>query len=753
MIKVDSLMSDIKQREIFGPVAAIVWRVEWQKRGLPHLHMLVILRNHIRESDIDAYVCAEIPNPDLDPLLYELISKNNIHKPCDRCNSASCHQNGCCRRKFPKPMADVTTIAGDRFPVYRRRGHFVAYVNDYNGVSRAVTDEWVVPYSPFLTLRYRCHLNIECAAHINTFKYLYKYVLKPPDHAAVVIDEIGSFLDGRMLSASEAVFRILGLRLHCEWPPVMCLDIHLPNHERMIFDPTASVEELMDQTFAADTTLTAWFLLNQSDRNARQYLYTEISEHYVWNGTLKRWSKRARSGTMAVARVYAVSPRNTELYALRLLLNGVRGAVSWRCLLHVDEWIHSTFHEACLARGLLTSDTQHYNAFHEMVQNTVSARINRQHFVDFLLNVQVSAPVSLFQSFVEHMIDGEYSQVNVNLALSEIDRELRSRHSSMAAFGFEQIEHDPLINQLDIDSDDSSASFAESYQQCTQEQRDAVDAVLEATSGVFIIQGGAGTGKTVFVNCLSSGLKSSRRNVLCVASSALAASLIKGGKTAHAALSIPVPVTENSCCRWEPSARRHMRQHEVVIWDEMSMIHHEVADCVDFSFQDLHSNCAPFGGKVVVFVGDFKQLPPVIKNGKGEYATLRKCSWWSQARKVQFTKNFRALNNETFINELEDVGNGGVAEVTVPAPSLCDSKDVMIQRVFNGDVLNSDDCMILTLKVQDASDINQIIINALPGDYLEAIASDELPVDSHILPEMVASMAIGGKIQCLCELM
>lgn len=270
---------------------------------------------------------------------------------------------------------------------------------------------------------------------------------------------------------------------------------------------------------------------------------------------------------------------------------------------------------------------------------------------------------------------------------------------------------------------------------------------------MFIIQGGAGTGKTVFVNCLSSGLKSSRRNVLCVASSALAASLIKGGKTAHAALSIPVPVTENSCCRWEPSARRHMRQHEVVIWDEMSMIHHEVADCVDFSFQDLHSNCAPFGGKVVVFVGDFKQLPPVIKNGKGEYATLRKCSWWSQARKVQFTKNFRALNNETFINELEDVGNGGVAEVTVPAPSLCDSKDVMIQRVFNGDVLNSDDCMILTLKVQDASDINHIIINALPGDYLEAIASDELPVDSHILPEMVASMAIGGKIQCLCELM
>jgi hypothetical protein len=745
MIKVCSLMSDIKQREIFGPIAAIVWRVEWQKRGLPHLHLLVILRNHIRASDIDLFVCAEIPNPESDPLLYELISKNNIHKPCDRCNTAYCHQDGCCRRKFPKPMADVTTFAGDRFPIYRRRGQFVAYVNDYNGDSRAVTDEWVVPYSPFLTLRYRCHLNVECAAHINTFKYLYKYVLKPPDHAAVAIDEIGSFLDGRMLSASEAVFRILGLRLHCEWPPVMCLDIHLPNHERMVFDPTASVDELIDQTFTVDTTLTSWFLLNESDRNARQFLYTEIPEHYVWNTTLKRWSKRARSNSMAVARVYAVSPRNTELYALRLLLNEVRGAISWRCLLHVDQMIYSTFHEACLARGLLSSDSQHFDAFHEILQNTLSASMNRQHYVDFILNVQVSDPVRLFEQFVEHMLDGELSHANVQLALSSIDRDLRSRGSALSAFGFEPLDINPLYDEHDIDNDDNSAAFAAQYQQCTLEQRNAVDEILLATSGVFIVQGGAGTGKTVFVNCLASGLKMMRRKVLCVASSALAASLIEGGRTAHSALSIPVPVLEDSYCRWDPHSRQHMRKHEVVIWDEMSMIHYAVADCVDGSFQDLHSNLVPFGGKVMVFVGDFKQLPPVIKHGKGEHATLRKCSWWSQARKILFTKNFRALNNASFINELEAVGNGDVDEVIVPVPSLCLAEDELIQRVFGGDVVNSDDCMILTLKVQDASNINKKIINSIPGESLEALASDALPVDSHVLPEMVASLSIGGK--------
>jgi len=59
--------------------------------------------------------------------------------------------------------------------------------------------------------------------------------------------------------------------------------------------------------------------------------------------------------------------------------------------------------------------------------------------------------------------------------------------------------------------------------------------------------------------------------------------------------------------------------------------------------------------------------------------------------------------------------------------------------------LDSDDCIILTLKVQDASDINKKIMNSIQGESLEALASDALPVDSHVLPEMVASLSIGGK--------
>ena len=51
--------------------------------------------------------------------------------------------------------------------------------------------------------------------------------------------------------------------------------------------------------------------------------------------------------------------------------------------------------------------------------------------------------------------------------------------------------------------------------------------------------------------------------------------------------------------------------------------------------------------------------------------------------------------------------------------------------------------------MQEASDLNDVILESLPGESMESIASDALPVDSHVLPEIVASLAIGGNDMCL----
>ncbi len=116
-------------------------------------------------------------------------------------------------------------------------------------------NRWVVLYNPYLTMRYRCHVNVEVCSSITVVKYLYKYVYKGHDRALVVVqleagalpaaapqaatggangnnvpavwDEVQNYLDGRYVSASEACHRLFDL--HDMHPNVYHLAIHLPN--------------------------------------------------------------------------------------------------------------------------------------------------------------------------------------------------------------------------------------------------------------------------------------------------------------------------------------------------------------------------------------------------------------------------------------------------------------------------------------------------------------------------------------------
>ncbi len=48
-------------------------------------------------------------------------------------------------------------------------------------------NRWVVPYNPYLTMRYQCHINVEVCSSITVVKYLYKYVYKGHDRALAVV--------------------------------------------------------------------------------------------------------------------------------------------------------------------------------------------------------------------------------------------------------------------------------------------------------------------------------------------------------------------------------------------------------------------------------------------------------------------------------------------------------------------------------------------------------------------------------------
>ena len=113
-------MDDIRNGA-FGPLAAHCYTIEFQKRGLPHAHMLFILADEedARVENIDRLIAAEIPDRNTQKELYGTVTRCMIHGPCKP--DDTCMRDGKCTKGFPKEFCAETVIGKDCYPHYRRR--------------------------------------------------------------------------------------------------------------------------------------------------------------------------------------------------------------------------------------------------------------------------------------------------------------------------------------------------------------------------------------------------------------------------------------------------------------------------------------------------------------------------------------------------------------------------------------------------------------------------------------------------------
>jgi hypothetical protein len=185
-MKLKKLISEICHDQRLGVVVAYTYVVEFQKRGLPHAHILIWVTASDKPrtiEDFDAVVSAEIPDPTIYPKLHEIVSKNLIHGPCGSYNPRCvCMENGRCKKNFPKDFCDETVNPEDGYPVYMRRspekgGHTLTLTSNMC----TIDNRWVVPYNPYLTKRFNAHINVEICNTVQVLKYLFKYVYKGHD--------------------------------------------------------------------------------------------------------------------------------------------------------------------------------------------------------------------------------------------------------------------------------------------------------------------------------------------------------------------------------------------------------------------------------------------------------------------------------------------------------------------------------------------------------------------------------------------
>ncbi|MCZ2282819.1 MAG: helix-turn-helix domain-containing protein [Bacteroidales bacterium] len=154
---------------------------------------------------------------------------------------------------------------------------------------------------------------------------------------------------------------------------------------------------------------------------------------------------------------------------------------------------------------------------------------------------------------------------------------------------------------------------------------------INNTNRHVFLTGRAGTGKTTF---LKKVFHSTHKKCVIAAPTGVAA-INAGGVTLHSLLQLPfgcfvpaeilsdiqeiaikisTPATILKEMRFSRIKLSLLRELELLIIDEVSMLRADLLDAIDTILRLVRRNQEPFGGLQIFFVGDLLQLPPVVKD-------------------------------------------------------------------------------------------------------------------------------------------
>ena len=179
--KLKELMEDLTKHHKLGVTVGHMMVVEFQFRGLPHAHILLIMqsRDRITTADgVDDICVGELPPRSATSRrqqeLRRMVLQHMVHNDCANNPTCECRRRtGSCRWRFPKAYQNHTVWSDEQlYPSVRRRAGYEYEGRTANG--RLVDSRWIATYNPALLLKYDCHLNIEVCASVEAVKYIYK---------------------------------------------------------------------------------------------------------------------------------------------------------------------------------------------------------------------------------------------------------------------------------------------------------------------------------------------------------------------------------------------------------------------------------------------------------------------------------------------------------------------------------------------------------------------------------------------------
>ncbi|XP_019432197.1 PREDICTED: uncharacterized protein LOC109339238 [Lupinus angustifolius] len=139
--------------------------------------------------------------------------------------------------------------------------------------------------------------------------------------------------------------------------------------------------------------------------------------------------------------------------------------------------------------------------------------------------------------------------------------------------------------------------------------------------------------------------------------SGIAATLLPRGQTAHSRFKIPLNPYSSSVCSMSKLSDlvKLITQASTIVWDEAPMVNIYALEVVDRTLRYIIGCDAPFGGKVVILGGDFRQVLPVIPKGNNAEmiaACIVKSPLWAYTNVLHLRQNMHSLQDQSFVEYL-----------------------------------------------------------------------------------------------------
>ena len=190
--------------------------------------------------------------------------------------------------------------------------------------------------------------------------------------------------------------------------------------------------------------------------------------------------------------------------------------------------------------------------------------------------------------------------------------------------------------------------------------QDEALAILESGASA-LLTGAAGTGKTYVLNKFIKRAKKQGRSVAVTATTGLAATHLNG-TTIHAWAGIGVhdSIDKYQAAKLGKSRQDLIRKADILVIDEISMLHDFRLDMVDQVLRLTRDDHAPFGGMQVVLCGDFFQLPPVNRSGERQGSFVTSSQVWQDGSFAvcYLEKQYRQADDQDYTDILNGIRAG-----------------------------------------------------------------------------------------------